>query len=206
MNSDKRILIKGGMVLSLDESIGTLPKGDVLIEGSRILKVAPSIADDATEVIDATNMIVAPGMVDTHRHVWLSTLRGKSIDWTLAEYMTLARVMYGGCYDEDDAYLANYVGGLEAVASGITTLVDHSHLQRSPDISDALAKGLIDSGVGGFFCYSLQYVPEYKELSEENVDYIRQKTFGAPDEWLFENAARVRDKYFSDPKQPLRCC
>jgi 5-methylthioadenosine/S-adenosylhomocysteine deaminase len=204
MNSEKRILIKGGTILSLDESIGTLPKGDVLIEGTRIKQVAPSITDDTAEVIDATNKIVAPGMVDTHRHVWLSTLRGKSVDWTLAEYMTLARVMYCACYDEEDAYLANYVGGLEAVASGITTLVDHSHLQVSPAISDALAKGLIDSGVGGFFCYALLFIPEHPDLINLTVEQLKEKMFSPTPEWIFENAARIRDKYFADPNQPLR--
>jgi len=136
------LLIKGGCVVTMDPSIGDFASADVHVRDGRLVAVAPQLDVPGAEVIDAVGKIVIPGLVDGHRHVWQSLLRGVSVDWSLSEYMIEARSMYCGCFEPEDAYAANYLGGLEAVAAGITTLVDHSHLQASPAMSDALAAGL----------------------------------------------------------------
>src|SRR6202011_5532433 len=66
----RRVLLKGGLVLSLDRQVGDFARADILIEGGKIKEVRPDIAvsgDDAA-VIDAANRIVIPGFVDTHSH------------------------------------------------------------------------------------------------------------------------------------------
>ncbi len=67
--NNRRVLIKGGTVISLDPQIGDLPKGDVLFERGTISEVAPNVKAPDAEVIDATDKIVMPGLVDAHRHV-----------------------------------------------------------------------------------------------------------------------------------------
>ena len=106
-------LIRGGFVLSMDPDIGDLPVGDVLISDGRIAAVAPAIQADGAEVIDAAGAIVLPGLIDGHRHLWQTMLRGTASDWSLPEYMVEARSMYCGCFDPDAAYLSNHLGGLE---------------------------------------------------------------------------------------------
>jgi 5-methylthioadenosine/S-adenosylhomocysteine deaminase len=69
------ILIKGGCVLTLDRALGDFETADVLIEGKTISAVRPNIAAPNAEVIDAARMIVMPGLVDTHRHMWQGILR-----------------------------------------------------------------------------------------------------------------------------------
>jgi cytosine/adenosine deaminase-related metal-dependent hydrolase len=65
----KRTLIKNGTIVSVDPAIGDLAKGDLLIEDGRVAQVAPRIDAGAdAEVIDASDRLVLPGMVDTHRH------------------------------------------------------------------------------------------------------------------------------------------
>jgi len=150
--------------------------------------------------------VVTPGFIDGHRHVWCGLLRGaRKADWgnwTLPEYMVEARSMYCGCFGADDEYVANYFGGLESLNAGITSVVDHSHLQKSPDVSDALARGLKDSGVGGFFCYSLQNVPNFVDNGSPDPDAIRDLLMRAPDAWHDEAAAHIRAAYFLNG--PLR--
>src|SRR5215470_2636113 len=70
----RRILLKDGVVLSLDPQVGDFEKADVLIEGSKIVEIRPNLKASAA-VIDASNMIVMPGFVDTHRHIWEGILR-----------------------------------------------------------------------------------------------------------------------------------
>src|SRR5690606_40642304 len=75
-----RILIQGGTVLTLDRQIGDFATADVLIEGEAIREIRPNLAVDEAEVIDARGMIVMPGFVDTHRHIWEGILRNIGTD------------------------------------------------------------------------------------------------------------------------------
>ena len=69
-----KTLIRGGTVVSMDPQIGDLT-GDILIEDDKIVAVEPNIRADA-DVIDASDSIVIPGFVDTHRHTWEAAIRG----------------------------------------------------------------------------------------------------------------------------------
>ncbi|HJZ17614.1 MAG TPA: hypothetical protein VJ251_19595, partial [Stellaceae bacterium] len=77
-----RILLKGGMVLSLDPGVGDFENGDVLIGGKKILAVGRNLNATAS-VVDASGMIVLPGFVDTHHHQYETILRGILADGVL---------------------------------------------------------------------------------------------------------------------------
>ena len=77
--SENRVLLKGGRVISMDSSVGDLSQGDVLIEDGKVAGVSEAIEAPDAEVFDASNMIVLPGFVDTHRHTWQSAIKGMSI-------------------------------------------------------------------------------------------------------------------------------
>ena len=79
-----KTLIRGGTVVSTDPQIGDLT-GDVLIEDDKIVAVEPNISAEA-EVIDASDSIVIPGFVDTHRHTWEAAIRGCAPNATLDDY------------------------------------------------------------------------------------------------------------------------
>src|SRR5262245_15405130 len=80
-----RILLKGGCVLSLDPKVGDFDTADVLIEGSKVAAVGPNLTATAT-IIDASNTIVMPGFVDTHRHMWQGALRNSLPNGLLPDY------------------------------------------------------------------------------------------------------------------------
>ena len=75
--SQRRILIKGGVVLSMDKQVGDFARADVLIEDGKIREVRPDIAVTAENaaIVDATNRIVTPGFIDTHHHFYQGLLR-----------------------------------------------------------------------------------------------------------------------------------
>jgi cytosine/adenosine deaminase-related metal-dependent hydrolase len=196
------ILIRGGQILTMDPALGDFRRADVHVSGDRIVAVGPDLDVPGAELIDAAGKIVLPGLIDGHRHVWQSLLHGVASDWSFPDYMLKMRTMYVGCFDAEDAYLANYVGGLESLDAGVTSVVDHSHLQTSPAVSDGLARGLRDSGVGGVFCYALQNTPDYLDGAAVDADAVRALFMRAPDAWHDDNAARLRDTYFT--AGPLR--
>lgn len=85
------------------------------------------------EVVDARHLIVMPGLVDTHRHLWQSALRNIACDWTLGQYFTRMRGTLGGVFRPEDIFAATWLGMVEALSSGITTVVDWSHNLSTPD-------------------------------------------------------------------------
>lgn len=142
-----RTLIKGGAVITVDPDLGDLyPTGDVLIEGERIVDVAPSIDAADAETIDATDCLVLPGLIDTHRHTWQALFRNIASDWTLAHYFTGLHGTMSGLYRPEDTYAGNLIGTLEALDSGITTLLDWSHNLNTPEHTDAAVDAAFESG------------------------------------------------------------
>jgi cytosine/adenosine deaminase-related metal-dependent hydrolase len=150
---DEALLIRGGTVLTGDPELGVLLDTDILVEQGRIRSVGRGIEAGHCRVVDASDMIVMPGLVDSHRHTWQSLIRGIAADWTLAQYWQGIRAMFGPLYEPDDVYLANLLGALEALDAGVTTLVDWSHIMNSPAHADAAIQGLRDSGMRAVFAH-----------------------------------------------------
>ncbi|GAA3222273.1 amidohydrolase family protein [Pseudonocardia petroleophila] len=148
-----RTLIRGGHVLTMDPALGDLPSGDVLVEDGVITAVAPSLPVTDAEVIDASGHLVLPGLVDTHRHTWQSLVRGICGDWTLGDYYFGIRLAISPAYTADDVRLGNRLGALDALNAGVTTLLDFSHCNNTPDHSDGAVLGLRDAGIRAAFCY-----------------------------------------------------
>jgi len=182
----KLSLIRGATILTLDPRLGDLPRGDILIEGSRIAAVAPFIPADDAEVISAKGMIAAPGFVDSHRHTWQSLLRATAVDWTLAQYFAGIRGVMGRLYTPDDMYIANYLGALEALDSGITTLYDWSHNNNTPDHADEAVRGLKDAGLRAIFGYGNandEWIPPSERPTNfSDVERVRRKHFASGDQ------------------------
>ena len=76
VQGERRILLKGGVVLTLDRQIGDFAQADVLIDDGKIREVRPDITADDAAVVEAGNRILVPGFVDTHSHSYQGILRG----------------------------------------------------------------------------------------------------------------------------------
>jgi cytosine/adenosine deaminase-related metal-dependent hydrolase len=141
------ILLRGGCVLSLDRAVGDFERADVLVEGSRISAIRPNIDAPNAEVIDASNTIVMPGFVDTHRHMWQGFLRNVLPDGSLDDYRVLVQRKFGATMTPDDVYVADLLSALGAIDTGVTCVLDWSHIHNTPEHTDAAIKGLQESGV-----------------------------------------------------------
>jgi 5-methylthioadenosine/S-adenosylhomocysteine deaminase len=180
----ERLLIKDGCVLTLDPALGDFDRADVLIDDGRISAVRPDLAAADAEVINATDRIVMPGFVDTHRHTWQTALRGMCADWTLQDYFRGIRLNASTVFGPEDMYAGNYVGALEALDAGVTTVLDFSHCTNTPDHADEAVRGLKQAGLRAVFAYGFYPVP----LPEPHF---------ADHEARIADARRVREQHFS---------
>jgi cytosine/adenosine deaminase-related metal-dependent hydrolase len=149
----ERVLLRGGHVLSMDETLGELPRGDVLIEDGAIAAVDPRLDVEDAAMIDVSGHVVMPGFVDTHRHTWQTPFRGLCADWTLADYFRGIRMSISPNCSAEDVYAGNYVGALEALDAGVTTILDFSHCNNTPEHADGAVQGLRDAGIRAVFAY-----------------------------------------------------
>ncbi|MEW9546902.1 amidohydrolase family protein [Nonomuraea sp. NPDC050783] len=148
------LLIKNGVVIDTEPQPVVLGPADVRVENGVIAEVAPGLPEPpGAEVIDATGRLVLPGFVDTHRHTWQAPIRALAPDVTFDGY--LARVLGEAAprFRPEDVYAGNLAGALECLDTGVTTLLDWSHIQLTPAHTGAAVQALRDSGVRAVFGY-----------------------------------------------------
>src|SRR5215510_15878989 len=132
-----RMLLRNGYVITVDPDIGDLAGADVLIEDDRIAAVRPGIEAADAQIVDATGKIIIPGFVDTHRHTWEASIRGCAPNATLDDYFVEILDTFAPVYRPEDVHSSNVAGSLECLNAGITTLVDWSPINNTPDHPDA---------------------------------------------------------------------
>lgn len=186
----RQLLLTGGWILSMDPVIGDLRTGDVLIEGERIVAVAPRIDAPEAERIDARDMIVLPGFVDTHRHTWQSCVRHRYADIDPQIYFAEMLGAKGAAFRAEDVHVGTLLGAVSALDGGITTMLDWSHVQNSPEHADAAILGLRDAGIRGVFAHGWPLV--------DGAAWMFDSQRGHP-----QDIRRLRDRYFSSDDQLL---
>jgi cytosine/adenosine deaminase-related metal-dependent hydrolase len=168
------MLLKNGCVLSLDPKVGNFPQADVLIEGSKIAAVRPNLSAADAEVIDASNTIVMPGFIDTHRHLWEGILRNIGADIPLEgekSYLAFVLNTLAPAYRPEDVYAGNLVSTLGLIDAGITTILDWSHIQAAPEYTNAAIRALQESGLRAVFAYGPVW---YEAPKAEHPDWFRR--------------------------------
>src|SRR5688572_10272229 len=142
-SSGNAVVLRRGTVLTMDDNRQVLTDADVLVVGDRIAGVGPNLeAPPGAEEIDATGGIVMPGMIDTHRHMWQTAMRGYGADWTLTQYFVWYYLESGKLFRPEDVHAGNVLAAIEAVDAGVTTTVDWSHGLQTTEHADAAVDAL----------------------------------------------------------------
>jgi len=132
------IVFRNATVLTMDDAHTVFTDADVLVVGERIAAVGAGLeVPDGTAEIDAAGGIVMPGMIDTHRHMWQTAMRGYGADWTLTQYFVYYYLAWGKIFRPEDVYAGNLLSAIEAIDAGVTTSVDWSHGLRTTDHAEA---------------------------------------------------------------------
>src|SRR5580693_5382590 len=150
----RSILLKDGIVLSMDSQVGDFEKADVLIQGKKIVAVGPNVAAPAHALmVNAAGMIVMPGFIDTHHHQFETPLRSILSDGllgvagdTVSTYQGMILGTFAPAYLPEDARLGELVASLSQMSAGVTMTVDTSQVSLTPEHTDACIAGLKESG------------------------------------------------------------
>jgi cytosine/adenosine deaminase-related metal-dependent hydrolase len=171
-------LIKGGAVITVDRSLGTLPRADVIVRDGKIEAVGKDLPAAGLEVIDAANMIVMPGLIDSHYHMWSALGRGFLSDGGF-EYFQ-AKWATSTLYRAEDFYNSVLLGLAELANAGVTTVHNWCHNNRSPQHVDAELRAHQEAGLRGRYAMG-------------HIDRLPPDVANT-----YDDLPRVRDKWFDD--------
>ena len=116
-----KILIQNGYVVSM---VSDVVKADVLIEDDRIKFIGNGNGMEADKIIDATNKIVMPGLINAHTHVPMSVFRGYSDELELYDWLRKKMWPIEDKMTRDDVYHGTMLSQVEMIKSGTTTFCD----------------------------------------------------------------------------------
>jgi 5-methylthioadenosine/S-adenosylhomocysteine deaminase len=191
---NRRYIIRGGSVMSMDPQVGDFAKADVLVDGKTILAVGPNLYAGNAAEIDATGRIVMPGFIDTHHHQFETALRSFLADGVLINdgsgspsgsttYFEFILNKFAPVYRPQDVYINELFGALSQLDDGVTTVHDVSQIHHTPQHSDAAIQALFDSGrrsAFGYFEGAGSNPPNY--AYPQDAFRIKQKFFSSSDQ------------------------
>ncbi len=188
----RSVLLKDGIVLSMDPKVGDFAKADILVEGKKIVSVGPGLqAPQSAIVVDASGLIVMPGFVDTHHHQYESILRSILADGIIPigvpgpanNYMSVIQNLFTPVYSPEDAYVSELLASLGQIDYGVTTTVDTSQVQLTPEHTDACLAGLKESGRRALFAYGAGGKDAASKFPTE-LARLRKQYFSSADQLL----------------------
>ena len=155
MSAD-HLIIRSGHVVTMDPELGDIPDGDVLVTGGQIAAVGKGLDAPGAREIGARGMIVAPGLVETHWHLWNTLLRSMSGGMPGEDrppgYFSVSLGL-GQAFTDHDNYQGTLLACAEAINSGITTVHDWSHNVRGPAHAEAELRALAEAGLRARYSY-----------------------------------------------------
>jgi 5-methylthioadenosine/S-adenosylhomocysteine deaminase len=143
-------VIKDAYVMTMDAALGDLAHADVHVADGAIVAVGTGLSPPNAETIDGRGMIVLPGFVETHWHMWNSLLRSMAGDSSDAGYFPTVAAL-GKSFVPGDMYQGTRLAAAEAIFSGITTVHDWCHNMRGRDYAEADLRALGETGIRGRF-------------------------------------------------------
>jgi len=177
----KTLLKKADVIILNAET--TLYNADLLMDDDRIEAIGRNLDLPDADVVDCSGLLICPGFINLHTHVYQSMLKGFRDDLTLAPWcseVTFPFVSVAIAHEQDETdplpYHYGMLSGIEQLRSGITTFV------AMDMISDALMQSWEDLGVRGVGALQSanRWIPD---------------EFVKPDEIMIEEAERFIDRW-----------
>src|SRR6266566_2859755 len=184
LDPNRRTLLKGGTIISMDPSVGDFVQGDILIQGKKIASVGANVklSGPAPRVIDASNTILIPGFIDCHRHSWEGVLRRIIPNGDIAKYMATTHQGFAPYYRPHDMYVGNLITALGCIDAGITCIIDNSHNSRSSAHSDAAVQALFDSGIRAVHASGAPQSGDWDKQWPQDLARLQKRFFGSDDQ------------------------
>jgi 5-methylthioadenosine/S-adenosylhomocysteine deaminase len=172
----KKLLIKCSRIVSVDPKIGDLKDAHILIEDDKIIEIAPTIDVQADEVLDASDLIVMPGLINAHLHTWQTGTKSMGSEWIGADYHKNMHANMATHFTAEDTFLGNVTGALNQIDNGTTTILDWCHNLRDLEMAERAVDGLEEAKIRAVFGHGTAKPPATEgELPYTHVPHPRER-------------------------------
>src|SRR5215207_1158233 len=166
------VVIRNAYVMTMERATGDIAKGDVHIREGAIIAVGQKLNAPGATTINGAGMIVLPGLVETHWHMWNTLLRSMSGEKPEHGYFRTTAAL-GQKYEAGDMYQGTRLAAAEAINSGITFVHDWCHNIRGFDYAEADLRALKESGLRARFSYGgAQAMPNSQGISLADLERL----------------------------------
>ncbi|MEM3522117.1 MAG: amidohydrolase, partial [Candidatus Bathyarchaeia archaeon] len=201
------ILIKNGIILTLDKNNKIIKNGSVFIDDGKIVEVGKteefSKKYNPEKILNAKWKLVMPGFINTHTHMVYGLIRGLGSDLVLLEWLKKFTWPCLANINEDDAYFATLLGCIENIKSGTTCVVENYYMAKDKKSNiDKVAEALIKSGIRAFIMRGY-HEKNALDIFVESLDEIRKEYFRIIQKW--HESANGRIKVWISPVNLLFC-
>ncbi|OGA72026.1 MAG: hypothetical protein A3G81_32130 [Betaproteobacteria bacterium RIFCSPLOWO2_12_FULL_65_14] len=215
----KKILVRGGRVLDMEQDLDEPPVRDVLIAGDSIASVGAHLEPSGAEVIDASGMLVIPGFVNAHYHSHDVLARGMFEDLALEYWGTLAGPL-GLRRSIAEVRARTLAGALECLRNGITTVQDMSSFSpMTEEYVDAILDAYAEAGIRVIFSVTvrdlsqLDTIPWIEELAPRELHEVvgtQRDPAGPQMDFVSRQIERIGERggmvrWALSPSAPQRC-
>lgn len=146
------VVLRGGILVTVDDSARVITDGVVAIDGDRIAAVGTSTEVgpvEAKTVIDCSDTLVIPGLVDAHTHLFQAAAAGLGDGLPVIEWLQRAIWPYAARLDTSGAAAVSALGAARALRAGTTTVLDHHYAPTSAEATMAVADAIEHVGLRG---------------------------------------------------------
>ena len=193
--------IHGAYVMTMDPALGDIAGGAVHVRNGEIVAVGTDVAGGG-ERIDGADMIVMPGLIDTHWHMWNTLYRSFSGDKPEEGYFpTVAR--FGQQMQPDDVYASTRLSAAEAINSGMTFVHSWCHNVRSTRHAEADVRALADTGIRArHSCGWPQGMPDTEQAPQAPLESLAKDWKSWSNEALIQLGMAWRGQFRGGPIKP----
>ena len=177
----KKLLIKNGTVVTLNEQQAIVERGGVYIEGTRIVEVGRDLEGKfrPDQTLDAGGGVIMPGLINAHHHLYSTFARGFRAPGEPASNFKeiLERLWWrlDRALTPDDVYYSSIIPVMEAARAGCTTIIDHHASPGCTEGSlDLVEKAFREVGLSGCLCYEVSDRNREGDGIAENERFIQK--------------------------------
>lgn len=174
----REFLIRGAHLITVDSALGEIAGGDIHVRDGAIVAVGRNLQAPGADVVDGSGMIILPGFVDTHWHMWGAVARNMSGHTTASGYYYVSRLL-GQFFSPEDNARGVQLALAEGLNSGITTFTNWSHNLLGIDYANAELDTHAKVGARARFAYGYsRKTPRNATLPLQDVAAFQKQRFG----------------------------
>jgi cytosine/adenosine deaminase-related metal-dependent hydrolase len=172
--SRSELVLRNAYVITMDPVLGDIAGGDVHIKNGEIVAVGKAIKAPGATILDGRRMIVLPGLVETHWHMWNTLMRSFGGEKPDQGYFPTAAA-FGKVMTPDDMYHGAHLAAAEALNCGMTTVHDYCHNLRSRAHAEADISALRETGLRARWSYGWpQGMPDTQGCNLEDLQGLHR--------------------------------